>query len=90
MDRDGMSSPRGRTVVQACPASTNCCSCGHDRSIARDCREASYYPPEETGFDLETAFPAVHAWRQRLAALPGWKAPYELMSVGTSPAVRVA
>ena len=42
-----------------------------------------YYPPEETGFDLETAFPAVHAWRQRLAALPGWKPPYELMPVGS-------
>jgi hypothetical protein len=63
---------------------------GTDRSIARDCRQASYYPPEETGFELETAFPAVHAWRQRLAALPGWKAPQELMPVGTSPAVRVA
>ena len=49
-----------------------------------------YYPPEETGFDLETAFPAVHAWRQRLAALPGCKAPYELMPVGTSPPSRLS
>jgi glutathione S-transferase len=43
-----------------------------------------YYPPEETGFDIERAFPAIHAWRKRVAALPGWKPPYELMPVGTS------
>jgi glutathione S-transferase len=47
-----------------------------------------YYPLEETGFDIEAAFPAIHAWRQRLAALTGWKPPYELMPVGTSPPVR--
>lgn len=49
-----------------------------------------YYPAEETGFDLEAAFPALHAWRRRLAALPGWKPPYELMPVGSSPPVRAA
>jgi glutathione S-transferase len=49
-----------------------------------------YYPPEETGFDITADFPALHAWRQRLAALPGWKPPYELMPVGASPPVRVA
>ncbi|MBR0757460.1 glutathione S-transferase C-terminal domain-containing protein [Bradyrhizobium jicamae] len=48
-----------------------------------------YYPKEETGFDIETTFPAIHAWRQRLASLPGWKPPYELMPVGRSPAARV-
>jgi glutathione S-transferase len=42
-----------------------------------------YYPPEETGFDITTEFPALHAWRQRLAALPGWKPPYEMMPVGS-------
>jgi glutathione S-transferase len=47
-----------------------------------------YYPAEETGFDIEAAYPAIHAWRQRLAALPGWKPPYELMPVGASPPVR--
>jgi glutathione S-transferase len=50
----------------------------------------AYYPPEETGFDLETAFPAIDAWRKRLAALPGWKPPYELMPVGSSLPVRAA
>lgn len=49
-----------------------------------------YYPPAETGFDIEAAFPAIHAWRRRLAALPGWKPPYELMPVGISQPVRTA
>jgi glutathione S-transferase len=47
-----------------------------------------YYPHEETGFEFEATFPAIHAWRQRLAGLTGWKPPYELMPVGTSPPVR--
>jgi glutathione S-transferase len=34
-----------------------------------------YYPAEETGFDIAAAFPAIDAWRRRLAALPGWKPP---------------
>jgi glutathione S-transferase len=49
-----------------------------------------YYPPEETGFDIERDFPAIDAWRRRLAALPGWKPPYELMPVGVSTPVRTA
>jgi glutathione S-transferase len=49
-----------------------------------------YYPPEETGFDLEAAFPAIHAWCQRVAALPGWKPPYELMPLGVSMPMRAA
>jgi glutathione S-transferase len=47
-----------------------------------------YYPPAETGFDLAATFPAIHAWRQRLARLPGWKSPYELMPVGVSLPIR--
>lgn len=49
-----------------------------------------YYPPEETGFDLAASFPAIHAWRQRLAALPGWQPPYDLMPVGSPLPVRRA
>lgn len=49
-----------------------------------------YYPPEEIGFDLELAFPAIDCWRRRLAALPGWKPPYELMPVGVSQPMRPA
>jgi glutathione S-transferase len=36
------------------------------------------YYPEETGIDRD-AFPNIAAWTQRIAALPGWKHPYELM-----------
>jgi glutathione S-transferase len=36
------------------------------------------YYPEETGID-RTAFPNIAAWAERIAALPGWKHPYELM-----------
>jgi glutathione S-transferase len=43
-----------------------------------------FYPAAETGFDIEREFPAIRAWRQRLAALPGWQPPYELMNVGRS------
>jgi glutathione S-transferase len=49
-----------------------------------------YYPPAETGFDIAADFPAINAWRQRIAALPGWKSPYAMMPVGTSPPVRAA
>lgn len=43
-----------------------------------------YYPIRETGFDLAADFPAIDAWRGRVAALPGWKPPYEMMPVGNS------
>ncbi len=44
----------------------------------------AFYPAAETGFDIEAQFPAIPAWRQRLAALPGFVPPYELMNVGNS------
>jgi glutathione S-transferase len=47
-----------------------------------------YYPTVETGFDLAATFPALNTWRERLALLPGWKPPYELMPVGKSLPVR--
>ena len=37
------------------------------------------FPPEESGYDLAVSHPAVHAWLQRIAALPGWRAPYDLL-----------
>jgi glutathione S-transferase len=63
-----------------------------DRPTIADFSMAGYlfYPPEETGLDLEAAFPAIHAWCRRLAALPGWKPPYKLMPVGRSLPVRAA
>ena len=47
-----------------------------------------FYPSEETGFDVAAAYPAIDACRARLAALPGWKPPYEMMPVGNSLPVR--
>jgi glutathione S-transferase len=38
-----------------------------------------FYPPEESGYDWAKTNPNLHAWTQRLRALPGWKDPYELM-----------
>ena len=57
-----------------------------DRPTIVDFSLAGYlhYPSEETGFDLEATYPAIHAWCRRLASLPGWKPPYELMPVGVS------
>ena len=49
-----------------------------------------YYPAEETGFDIAASYPAIDAWRRRIAALPGWKPPYEMMPVGNSLPLRKA
>ena len=38
------------------------------------------YPAEETGYDLPATHPAIAAWLGRIAALPGWRAPYDLLS----------
>jgi glutathione S-transferase len=35
------------------------------------------YFDEETGIDLD-AFPNIQAWKQRIAALPGWAHPYDM------------
>jgi glutathione S-transferase len=37
------------------------------------------YPDDETGFELAKSHPAVHAWLGRVANLPGWRPPYELL-----------
>lgn len=38
-----------------------------------------FFPPEESGYDWAKTNPNLHAWTQRIRALPGWKDPYELM-----------
>jgi glutathione S-transferase len=38
-----------------------------------------YFPAEETGYDLAASHPNIHAWRERMRALPGWKHPYDLL-----------
>src|SRR5262252_2018095 len=38
-----------------------------------------FFPKEESGYDLAASHPAVHAWLGRVAAVPGWRAPYDLL-----------
>jgi glutathione S-transferase len=38
-----------------------------------------FYPAEEHGYDWRVTHPNIHAWTERLRALPGWKDPYDLM-----------
>ena len=57
---------------------------GRDWIVGRDVTVAdvsccSYlYYPEPFGFD-RTDWPHIDAWLDRIAALPGWKHPYDLM-----------
>jgi glutathione S-transferase len=37
------------------------------------------FPKEEAGHDLAMSHPAVHAWLGRVAMLPGWRSPYDLL-----------
>jgi glutathione S-transferase len=37
------------------------------------------FPSDETGYDLAVSHPSVHAWLGRLAAIPGWRSPYDLL-----------
>ncbi|WP_439574942.1 glutathione S-transferase family protein [Phreatobacter sp.] len=54
-----------------------------DRPTIADISLAGYmfYPIAETGYDLAASHPAIHAWRERIAAMPGWKPPYDMMPV---------
>lgn len=37
------------------------------------------FPPHESGYDLAASHPSIAQWLQRIAALPGWRAPYDLL-----------
>lgn len=37
------------------------------------------FPKHESGYDLAVSHPAISAWLQRIAALPQWQAPYDLL-----------
>ncbi len=52
-----------------------------NRATIADLSLAGYmfYPNAETGYDLSASHPHLHAWRERIAALPGWKPPYDLL-----------
>jgi glutathione S-transferase len=38
-----------------------------------------FFPPDESGIDLAKTHPAIQAWLDRIRALPGWVAPYDLL-----------
>lgn len=38
-----------------------------------------YYPTSETGYDLPVSHPNIARWLGRIASLPGWKAPYDIL-----------
>jgi glutathione S-transferase len=38
-----------------------------------------FFPKEESGCDLTASHPAVHAWLGRIAAVPGYRSPYDLL-----------
>lgn len=52
-----------------------------DRPTIADLSMCGYllFPPDEAGYDLAAGYPAVDAWLQRIAALPGWRGPYDLL-----------
>ena len=37
------------------------------------------FPTHESGYDFAVSHPAVHGWLQRVAAIPGWVSPYDLL-----------
>lgn len=37
------------------------------------------FPADETGYDFAVSHPGVHGWLNRLAELPGWRSPYDLL-----------
>ena len=52
-----------------------------DRATIVDLSMCAYlsFPVEESGYDFAASHPAVHGWLQRIAALPRWQAPYDLL-----------
>src|SRR5256885_10501002 len=52
-----------------------------DRPTIADFSLTAYlsFPPDETGYDLAVNHPAIHSWLGRIASLPSWRAPYDLL-----------
>ncbi len=38
-----------------------------------------FYPPEESGYDVRVQYPAMGRWMARIAALPGFRLPYDCL-----------
>jgi glutathione S-transferase len=52
-----------------------------DQATVADVSMVGYlsFPKEEAGYDLAASHPAIHAWLGRVATLPGWESPYDLL-----------
>jgi glutathione S-transferase len=52
-----------------------------DRPTVADFSMMAYlsYPSDETGYEFAISHPAISAWLHRLAGLPGWQPPYDLL-----------
>lgn len=52
-----------------------------DRATVADLSMIGYlmFPGHESGYDIAATYPAIQRWLDRVAALPGWRAPYELL-----------
>jgi len=52
-----------------------------DRPTVVDVSMIGYlcFPPEESGYELNRSHPAIGDWLGRIAALPGWQSPYDLL-----------
>jgi glutathione S-transferase len=52
-----------------------------ERATVADFSMMAYlsYPSDETGYDFAQSHPAVSAWLQRIASLPGWRPAYDLL-----------
>jgi glutathione S-transferase len=52
-----------------------------DRPTVADLSMVGYlsFPSAETGYELALSHPAVDAWLGRVASLPGWRSPYDLL-----------
>jgi glutathione S-transferase len=38
-----------------------------------------FYPREESGYDVDALYPHIARWKERLRAIPGWAAPYDIL-----------
>jgi glutathione S-transferase len=52
-----------------------------ERPTVVDLSASAYleFPKDESGYDFAASHPAISAWLRRVAALPGWRHPYELL-----------
>ena len=52
-----------------------------DQPTVADISMCAYisYPKDETGYDLAVSHPAIQIWLERIANIPGWRSPYDLL-----------